>query len=90
MLDVNKTFLLPKMSDIEAAGKLINIPGIVEAEATKPIQKPSGVSRFVAKGFKTGFFDIVELKIANNPMMQSIQNTLFLVFFGFKVINKPA
>ncbi|MDH5782776.1 MAG: hypothetical protein OEZ35_03820 [Candidatus Bathyarchaeota archaeon] len=78
------------MSDREAAGKLINIPGMVEAEATKPIQKPSGVLRLSAKGFKTGFFDIVELKIANDPMMQSIQNRLFLVFFGCKVINKPA
>ena len=67
------------MSEREAAGRLIRIPGIVEAEATKPIQKPSDVSRLVAKGFKTGFLDIVELRIANVPITQSVRNVRFLV-----------
>jgi len=43
MADTINTFRLPKMSESEAAGKLTSIPGIVEAEATKPSQKPSGV-----------------------------------------------
>ena len=55
------------MSESEAAGKLISIPGMVDAEATMP-SKSSGVPRLVAKGFKTGFFDIVELRIANKPI----------------------
>jgi hypothetical protein len=40
---------------------------MVEADATMP-NKSSGVPRLVAKGFKTGFFDIVELNIANKPI----------------------
>ena len=43
MADAINTFRLPKMSESEAAGKLTSIPGIVEAEAAKPSQKPSGV-----------------------------------------------
>ena len=76
------------MSEREAAGRLTRIPGIVEAEATKPIQKPSGVSRLVAKGFKTGFLDIVELRIANIPIMQSVRNMLLLASFTLENINK--
>lgn len=77
--DISKTLLLPKMSEREAAGRLIKIPGIVEAEATKPIQNPSGVSRWVAKGFRTGFFDIVELRMAKTPIMQSVRKSLVLL-----------
>lgn len=87
MADTNKTFLLPKWSEREAAGKLTSIPGIVEAEATKPIQKPSGVLRLVANGFKTGFLDIVELRIANIPIMQSVMNILLLTPFAFENIE---
>ena len=68
----SKTFRRPTKSDKDAAGKLTNIPGIVEAAATKPI-KSVGVPRFVAKGFKTGFLDMVELRMAKAPIMQSIQ-----------------
>jgi len=75
------------MSERDAAGKLTSIPGIVEAEATKPNQKPSGVSRLVAKGFKTGFLDIVELRIAKSPIMQSIQNTLSTWFLRREAIK---
>ncbi len=54
------------MSESDAAGKLISIPGIVEAEATMP-SRSLGVPRLVAKGLRTGFFDIVELRIAKKP-----------------------
>ena len=76
--DTNKAFLRPKISEREAAGRLTRIPGMVEAEATKPIQRPSGVRRLVAKGFSTGFLDIVELRTANIPMTQSIRNMRLL------------
>jgi len=45
------------------------MPGMVEAEATIPSKSP-GVPRLVAKGFRTGFFDMVELRIAKKPIMQ--------------------
>jgi hypothetical protein len=78
------------MSEREAAGKLTSIPGIVDAEATKPIQKPSGVLRLVANGFKTGFLDNVELRIANIPIMQRVRNMLPLASFTLEtVIKKP-
>lgn len=75
MLDANKTFLLPKISERVPAGRLIKIPGIVEAAATKP-SRCSGVWRLSAKGFRTGFFDIVELRIAKIPTMQKIKKAL--------------
>ncbi len=61
------------MSESEPAGKLTSMPGIVEAAATNPI-KESGVPKACAKGFSTGFFDIVELSIAKKPTTQSAQN----------------
>jgi hypothetical protein len=64
-----RTFRLPVISESEAAGRLTSIPGIVEAAATKP-NKSLGVPKLVAKGFKTGFLDIVELKIAKEPKRQ--------------------
>jgi len=57
------------MSESEAAGRLMSIPDIVEAAATKP-NKSLGVPKLVAKGFKIGFFDIVELNIAKEPIRQ--------------------
>ncbi len=45
----------------------MSIPGMVDADATIP-SKLSGVPRLVANGFKTGLLDIVELRIANNPI----------------------
>ncbi len=66
-VETSRTFRLPKMSDREAAGKLMRIPGMVEAEATTPM-RPVGTPRLVAKGFRTGFFDIVELRMANTPI----------------------
>lgn len=56
------------MSESEPAGKLIKTPGRVEAAAMNPI-KASGVPRLAAKGFNTGFLDIVELRIANAPII---------------------
>ena len=70
------------MSESEAAGKLIKIPGMVEAAATKPDQSV-GVPRLNEKGFRTGLLDIVELRIAKNPMIQSVQKTAFLALFIF-------
>jgi len=55
-----------------------------------PVQKPIGVLRLVANSFKTGFFDIVELRIANSPMMESVQKMRFPAYFTCKVIDKPA
>jgi hypothetical protein len=52
----------------------MSIPGIVEAAATSPI-KLKGVPRLVAKGFRTGFLDIVELRIANAPIAHSDRKT---------------
>ena len=71
--DARRTFLLPYISESDAVGKLTNIPGIVEADATKPIRE-SGVFKARANGFKTGFFDIVELRIAMKPTRQRTQN----------------
>lgn len=65
------------MSDSEAAGKLISIPGMVDAAAMKP-SKSMGVPRLVAKGFRTGFFDIVELRMAKAPIMHSTQKNFEL------------
>ncbi len=64
------------MSESDAAGKLIRMPGIVEAEATIP-SNSGGVPKLVAKGFSTGFFDMVELKIANKPMAHRITKKNF-------------
>ena len=76
------------MSESEAAGKLIKMPGTVEAAATTPVQSV-GVPRLNEKGFKTGLLDIVELRIAKKPMMPSIQNTLPLKFFSIQNIGDP-
>ncbi len=78
---------LPKLSESEAAGKLMSIPGIVDAEATIP-NKPSGVPRLVAKGFRTGFFDMVELRIANKPIMQITKKNAFIVHLGLNMHNQ--
>ena len=75
--DINKNLLLPKMSDNEAAGKLIKIPGMVDAEETKPLHQ-SGVPRLAEKGFNAGLFDIVELRIANPPITQRVQKATFI------------
>ena len=65
----NRTFRLPIRSESDAAGKLIKIPGMVEAEATRP-SRSGGVPSFVANGFRTGLFDMVELNMAKAPMIQ--------------------
>ena len=69
------------MSEREAAGRLTRIPGIVDAEATKPPLQSVGAPRLDAKGFRTGFFDIVELRIAKKPIMHRVRKTLFLACF---------
>jgi hypothetical protein len=66
------------MSESDAAGRLISMPGMVEADATMP-SRSLGVPMLFAKGLRTGFLDIVELKIANNPMMQITAKKEFCV-----------
>ena len=66
------------MSESEAAGKLIRMPGIVEAEATIP-NRSLGVPKLVAKGLRTGFFDIVELRIAKKPKAHITRKKAFCV-----------
>ncbi len=39
--------------------------------------KSSGVPRLVANGFNTGVLDMVELKIANNPITQITKKKIF-------------
>ena len=85
---ISRNFFLPRMSESEAAGKLIKMPGMVEAAAITPVQSV-GVPRLNEKGFKTGLLDIVELRIAKKPMMQSIQNMLPLKFFLFGDTSYP-
>ena len=77
------------MSDSEAAGKLIKIPGMVDAEETKPLNSV-GVPRLAEKGFSTGLFDIVELRIANPPIIQRVQKATFIALLVLRFICKPA
>jgi hypothetical protein len=60
-------------SEWDAAGRLMSMPGMVEAAATNPIRS-LGVPKLVAKGFSTGLFDMVELRIANAPITHRIKN----------------
>jgi hypothetical protein len=64
------------MSESDAAGRLIRMPGMVEADATIP-SRSAGVSRLDAKGLSTGFLDMVVLKIANKPIMQMMRKKAF-------------
>jgi hypothetical protein len=59
------------ISENDAAGKLTIIPGMVEAAATMP-NKSAGVPKLLANGFRTGLLDIVELSIANAPIVQNM------------------
>jgi len=77
------------MSEREATGKLTNTPGIVEAEKMRPVQV-RGVPRDDAKGPKTGFLDIVVLRIARNPIMHKVKKKLLArllrLLSGFAII----
>ena len=68
----SSTFRLPKFSESEPAGRLTIIPGIVEAAAMTPV-KSGGVPMLRAKGFKTGFLDMVLLNMAKAPITQRIR-----------------
>ncbi len=57
------------MSERDAAGRLIMMPGIVEAAATIPVRS-CGVPKLRANGFRTGFLDMVLLRMANAPITQ--------------------
>jgi hypothetical protein len=65
----------------------MSMPGMVDAAATMP-SKSSGVPRLVAKGFKTGFFDIVELRTANKPIMQSTMKKAFCIRLVLSITNQ--
>jgi len=45
------------------------MPGIVEAAAMIPVRSV-GVPKLTANGLRTGFLDIVELRIAKAPIAQ--------------------
>jgi len=66
----NMTLFLPTRSESEPAGRLIRIPGMVDAEAIRPKEAPSAPKLSDSKG-RTGFFDIVELSIASAPAILS-------------------
>jgi hypothetical protein len=74
------------------AGMLTTMPTTVEAAAIKPTVD-SGTSRDRINRGSAGFLDIVELKMASPPMIQSIKNGEIL--FGisppvFHIISQPA
>jgi hypothetical protein len=73
------------MSEREAAGRLIRMPGIVDAEATMP-SKLSGVPKLVAKGLSTGFFDMVELRTANKPIMHIVRKKARCIHFALNIL----
>jgi hypothetical protein len=78
------------MSESEAAGRLTRIPGMVEAEITRPLQE-SGVPRLFERGVSTEpLLEIVELRIMSPPIKQRLQKTLFPVFFVPDFIDEPA
>lgn len=68
-------------------GKLAIMPGMVEAAAIKPISG-SDAPKLTANNVNVGLFDIVELKMANNPIMQRkvkgvrIRRVDFVEFFS--------
>jgi len=66
----NMTLFLPTRSESEPAGRLTKMPGMVDAEAIRPNEKPSAPRLEDNKG-RTGFFDIVELSIASAPAVLS-------------------
>ena len=61
---------------------------MVEAEATMP-SRSSGVPRLLAKGFKTGFFDRVELRIAKKPTMQITRKKARCFQFESNIHSEP-
>ncbi len=84
----NSILRLPKMSESEAAGKLMRMPGMVDADATMP-NKSSGVPKLEANGLSTGFFDMVELRIANKPKAHNIIKKAFCVLVDLSIRSDP-
>ena len=87
-VEIMRIFLLPKTSDNEAAGKLMSMPGMVEAAAIMPVRS-AGVPRLMANGFKTGSLDMVELKIANAPITHRIKKYLSIPFLTLASCISP-
>jgi len=76
------------MSESEAAGKLMSMPGMVEAAAITPVRS-FGVPKLKAKGLSTGVFDMVELKIANAPIAHRTQKYRLLSTFASCIGSQP-
>jgi len=77
------------MSERIPKGKLATMPGMVEAAAIKPISG-SDAPKLIANRVNVGLFDIVELKIANKPMVERKKNGVeirctfkFIIPFSF-------
>lgn len=81
----SRNFFLPYISEREAAGKLTRMPGIVEAAPTRPDQSV-GVWSAVVKGF-SNVLDMVELRIAKSPMIQSTRKMLLPTFLVCRPIR---
>jgi len=65
---------LPYTSERLPAGRLMSIPGMVEAAAMMPMYC-SAAPKETANNGSTGLLDMVEEKMAPPPMMLKIQNT---------------
>lgn len=70
IVEIRSSFFRPYTSDNRPANMLTKIPGTVDAAITYPINciSNSDVIKDSAKRGKIGLLDIVELKIAKNPI----------------------
>ncbi len=62
------TFLRPKRSESDPAGREMRIPGIVDAAMISPATRPASAPKLLESIGRTGFLDIVELRMANAPV----------------------
>ena len=69
--DITKTFLLPKMSEREAAGRLTSIPGIVEAEAKSEAPNQTDIDAMTPGATRKG---ITESELAE--IIHGVENAL--------------
>jgi hypothetical protein len=75
---------LPHLSESIPAGRLAIIPAKADIAATMPTPEGSA-PRCEAKRGSTGLFEIVELKIAKNPVVHKIRKGL-----NFIIQSDPA
>ncbi len=71
---------LPSLSESKPAGMLAIIPVNAETDAIKPTPEGSA-PRWVENRGSTGLLDIVELNMANSPVLQSSIKGLNFVAF---------